>query len=293
MTKHKPGTRAEKASRSRQGKTKDDLETCVKDYTPGILPAPDPKHSQSTEYGLAVLQAFTAERPTLGIADIADLTGLARSTTHRYAMTLVRHGYLEQDNKRKYRLARRAAQPGISFVDTIRLEHSALTILKDLRDQTGCTASMGLLSGTRVLYIYRLFSHGFGQYEADGDLGVGTYVPVYCTAVGKVLLASLSADDLRKRLLQISLKRVTPNTITSKALLTSAIDQAGRNGIATSDEEYIKGARSVAVRITDRSGPSALAIELTAPASAYTMEKFVASVGQPLKHAAGLIPVVS
>src|SRR5664280_1831274 len=63
----------------------------------------EPRYSQSLERGLAILSCFTPKRPVLGIADIADELGMSRSTTHRYVITLLALGYLEQGASRKYR----------------------------------------------------------------------------------------------------------------------------------------------------------------------------------------------
>jgi Fic family protein len=67
----------------------------------------DPRFCSSLETGLTILALFTAKRPILGIAEIADELGLHRSTTHRFVATLSRCGYLTQDGvaKRRYRLA--------------------------------------------------------------------------------------------------------------------------------------------------------------------------------------------
>jgi IclR family pca regulon transcriptional regulator len=243
------------------------------------------------EYSIAVLESFTAERHTLGIAEMSVMIGISRSTTHRYAATLVELGYLEQDGHRKYRLARRAAQPGLSLLDTMRKKHHAQAILKDLRDETGCTVSMGLLDRAHVLYIYRTFSHQKGQFEADGNLTAGAHVPTYCTAIGKTLLGSLSDGEFRKLLSSMHLERLTPNTITTRASLTSSIEQCRKDRFAVSDEEYVKGARSFGVPIPDKSGTSIYAIELTSPVSAYTMKQLTVFARGPVKHAAELISV--
>lgn len=261
------------------------------DDRPRILPLPDPRLSRSMEYGVAILESFTAKRHTLGIAEMSDIVGLCRSTTHRYASTLVGLGCLEQDSNRKYRLAARAAQPGLSLLNTMRKKHDAQTILEDLRDEMGCTVSIGLLDRARVLYVYRVFSHQKGQFDADGNLTAGAHVPAYCTAIGKALLASLSDGEYRNLLSSMHLKRLTPNTISTRALLTNSIEQCRKDRFAVSDEEYIKGARSFAVPIPDKSGTSIYAIELTSPAGSYTMKQLVAFVRRPVMHAAELISV--
>jgi IclR family transcriptional regulator, pca regulon regulatory protein len=260
-------------------------------FKPRVMPLPDPRFSRSMEYGIAILECFTAERQTLGIADMADMLGRSRSTAHRYAITLVELGCLEQDNKRKYRLSHNAARPGMAVIDTVRLENPAWAILEDLREKTGCTVSMGVLDGARALYIYRLFAHGAGQFEADGDLGVGAHVPMHCTAIGKALLASLPKGEFSKLLSEMRLERSAPNTITTKTLLTEEIERVRKKRIAVSDGEHVKGARSIAVPVTGRSGAPTFAIEVTAPTGAYTMQDLLARVGPPLKQAAKQISV--
>ena len=78
----------------------------------------EPRYSQSLERGLAILACFTPERPVLGIADIADELGMSRSTTHRYVITLVALGYLEQGASRKYRLGLRVTDLGMSALNS-------------------------------------------------------------------------------------------------------------------------------------------------------------------------------
>lgn len=74
---------------------------------PGQLPTlREPRYSQSLGRSLAILGCFTPQRSVLGIAEIADDLGMSRSTTHRYVITLVALGYLEQNVSRKYRLGR-------------------------------------------------------------------------------------------------------------------------------------------------------------------------------------------
>ena len=65
----------------------------------GVLHLPtshEGRYSQSLERGLAILRAFTPERPWMGIAEIAETLEMSRPTTHRYASTLVALNYLEQ-----------------------------------------------------------------------------------------------------------------------------------------------------------------------------------------------------
>jgi hypothetical protein len=77
-------------------------------------PDSEPRYSLWLELGLTILACFTPERPVLGNAEIADTVGMSRSTTHRYARTLLKLGYLEQTRRRKYQLGTRVSDLGMS-----------------------------------------------------------------------------------------------------------------------------------------------------------------------------------
>jgi IclR family pca regulon transcriptional regulator len=256
---------------------------------PRIRSTPDPRLSRSLEYGIAILESFSGRRQVLGIADLADIVGISRSTTHRYAMTLVTLGYLEQDPKRRYRLARDAAGPGAAAIGAIRRQVPARAMLQELRDETGYTVSMGVLDGARVIYVHRLLGHRLGQYEIDRDLGVGAHIPVYCTALGKILLVSLSDAERRELLASIELVRHGPGTITSSKKLTIELDRTSPREVVVSDEEHEPGARSIAALVPRPRSEYPLAIDITVPSDAYTVDRLVKSLGPRLKRVAKLI----
>ena len=254
-----------------------------------IRPDAEPRLSRSLEYGVAILESFSGARETLGIADIADAVGVSRSTTHRYAMTLVALGYLEQNSNRKYRLARHAADPGGAAIGAIRREVAARAVLEELREQIGHTVSMGVLEGARVIYVHRLLAHGPGQYSADHDLGVGASIPAYCSALGKVLLASISESERRELLATIELVPHGPRTIGERGELAAELDRISTRGVVISDEELFAGARSIAALVPRPRSQYPAAIEVTVPSSTYTVEQLRRRVGPRLKRAAKLI----
>lgn len=246
----------------------------------------EPRRSRSVEYGLAILQCFTAGRPVLRNSDIASVVGISRSTSHRYLTTLVDLGYLEQDANRRYLLARNADRPGMAVVNSVRRETRARAILEDLRATTGHTVSMGLLDGARALYIYRLHGHQEGQYEADGELGAGAHVPAHETAVGKALLSTLLESELRTLLTDMHPDSGEDDATASEVALIGEIQRTGRDGIAVSATER---ARSIAVPIARWIDKPILAVELTAPANAYTPAELLDRFAEPLKRSAGLL----
>lgn len=254
-----------------------------------IRPAPDPRLSRSVEYGIAILESFSRDRQALGIAEMADLVGISRSTSHRYAITLVALGYLEQDDKRKYRLSAQAADPGSAAIGAIRRVVPARVALEELRDELGQTVSMGVLEGDRVIYVHHLPSHRSGRYLIDMGVGVGTHIPVYCTAIGKVLLASVSDAERQALLSELDLIPQGPHSIMSKSKLRTQLDRISPREVVVSDEEFLAGARSIAVLIPRPAGEPALALEVTAASSAYSVKRLRSEVGPRLKRTASLI----
>lgn len=252
--------------------------------------APDPRFSRSLEYGVALLECFSAERTTAGVVDFSAALGIGRSTAHRYAATLQALGYLEQDEHRKYRLGRLALEPGIAALAAVRASvPGAALALAQLRNRTGHTVGMGVLDDSRAVYVHRLPSRKVGQYEADQGLGVGASLPLHCTALGKALLASLAEPERSEAIAQLSLTRRGPRSITSIGRLASELRAVAERGMAISDEELAAGVRSIAVSVSAGEQEPRIALDVTAPASACTAKRLAEEVGTLLRDVAASI----
>ncbi len=249
------------------------------------MPEPlDPENpgrfSSSLVAGLAMLACFSAEYPVRGIADMADVLDLCRSTTHRYAATLVMLGYLEQGPNRKYRLSSRVSDVGMSLFDSLAMRGVAGRHLRELRARTGRTVSLGVLRGGEVVYIDRWQGSHQGQYAVDVGTGLGTRRPVHCTAAGKALLARLPVAVQRKLIAKLRLTRHTRKTITTKTGLRAELERiVEAGGVAVEDEELSVGRRAIAAVALDTEGLPLAAVELAVPAADYTREELLELLG--------------
>jgi IclR family transcriptional regulator, pca regulon regulatory protein len=237
------------------------------------------RFSSSLVAGLAILDCFSAERPQMGIAALADRLDMTRSTTHRYAATLVALGYLEQDHARQYRLAARVADLGLALMDSLTLRSVAREPLRELRVKTGRTVSMAILDGGQIRYIERLRGWRYGQHAIDLHLGLAARQPIHCTAMGKVLLAYLPESRLQVLMGQLELSRQGPNSITSKKELRAELERVRTVGLAVSDEEQAPGVRSIAAPLLDDRDQAVAAIAVAAPVAAFSRKELVARVG--------------
>jgi IclR family transcriptional regulator, pca regulon regulatory protein len=244
------------------------------------------RFSSSLRAGLAILNCFSAEQPVLGIANLADELSMSRSTTHRYASTLVALGYLEQDQARRYRLAPRVVDVGMSVLDSMELRGKAHEHLRELREQTGRTVSLGILDGHDVRYVDRLRGWRRGQHAVDLNLGVGARVPAHCSAMGKVLLANLPDKRRDEVIAELALTRCGPNSITSKRALRAELDRVLEDGVAVGDEELAPGVRTIAAGVLGPDEQVIAAIGMPVPADAFAPAELVEVLGAPLSAAA-------
>jgi IclR family pca regulon transcriptional regulator len=235
----------------------------------------EPRYSQSLERGLAILGCFTPTRPVLGIADIADDLGMSRSTTHRYVITLLALGYLEQGASRKYRLGLRVTDLGMSALNSTGLREHAHPYLEELRQRTSYTTSLGVLDGTEVLFVDRVRSFRRGREETVLDLDTGSRLPAYCTSIGKLLLANLPEGEQRELLAQVKLTKRGPNTITGKRALLDELEEIQSAGFAVDDQELVAGVYAIAVPVRNEARDVVAAVGLAAPGSAISLEELV------------------
>jgi IclR family transcriptional regulator, pca regulon regulatory protein len=237
-------------------------------------------YSQSLERGLAILAAFKPASPLLGISELARALELNRSTAHRYVGTLAALGYLEQDRAtRKYRLGPRVLDLGFSAINSMALPELARPHLQHLRDETGHTVNMAILDGTEIVYVERVRGP---SGEIDLNLHVGSRLPAYCTSMGKVLLAYVTAAAVET----MELARRGPNTITRREALREELDRVRDAGLAVNDEELAAGLRSIAVPVRGSSGEVEAAINLAVHRTTVAMDELVAGLAPALERTA-------
>jgi IclR family pca regulon transcriptional regulator len=243
--------------------------------------------SQSLERGLQILAVFNELRPVLGIADLARAVDLNKSTTYRYVATLARLDYLQQDPEtKKYSLGPRVADLGFAAINSMEITRVAARPLQALADETGHTVSMAVLDGSDIVYVDRRRSSRGAHLGMELNLHVGSRLPAYCTALGKVLLAYRDPATLRVLLDRTDLARRAPKTITAREQLTFALGRIRETGIGLNDEELAPGLRAIAAPVRARSGEVIASVSVVVPLSIATapMEQLSARLEPPLRR---------
>ncbi len=241
----------------------------------------EPRYSQSLERGLAILECFTPEQPVWGIAELADRLGMSRSTTHRYVITLVKLEHLKQGKKRRYSLAMKVIDLGLSAMASTKLADHAQPFLADLHRRSGYTVVLAVLDGPTIQIVDSLRGHRRGQ----GLIGLSPAsapLPAYCTALGKLLLANLPASEQRRVIAELTLTRHTPQTITSKTALRAELQGIRGESLAAADEELAPEMYSIAAPIRTESRDVVAAIGMDAHASMIALADFIGALGPHL-----------
>lgn len=239
------------------------------------------RYSQSLDRGLSILLCFGPERPLLGIAELAEMLGLSRSTTHRYVSTLVALGYLIQGARRKYRLTLRVTDLGLSAMNAIGLGEHARPFVEELGRRSGHAVSVWILDGPELLCVESV--HGRrGRRLESLRATPGMHLPAYCTAPGKLLLAHLPATELRALLAEQQLQRRGPRTIVSKRALRTELEAIPDEVLATSEEELAAGVLEIAAPVRAESREVVAAVGMAAHSSMLSIDSFTDQLGPHL-----------
>jgi IclR family transcriptional regulator, pca regulon regulatory protein len=258
--------------------------------TPPIPTLREPRFSQSLERGLAVLRCFTNRRSVLGISDLATELDMSRSTTHRYVLTLSELGYLEQQTSRKYRLSHRAADVGMAALNSLDVRRHARSLLDELRQSTSSTVGLAVLDGAEIVYVDRASGSQSGQAEVNLGVGLGSRLPVHCTAAGKLLLAYIPELEQRVVLAETELAKHGPNTITSKRRLREELKEICSNGLAIANGEFAVELCAIAAPVRDDAGDVVAAVGLAdhgSIASLLKLTPFLISAAEDISRSLG------
>jgi IclR family KDG regulon transcriptional repressor len=238
----------------------------------------------SVANSLRLIRAFSEDRYEIGISDLAKRLGLAKSTVHRLASTLLDQGMLEQNaGDGKYRLGLALFELGTLVRRKMDFTVEARPFLRTLMEKTGETVHLAILDHDSVLYI---ITHESKQALRMGSK-VGTRVPVHSTAVGKTLLAFQPEAEVA-RIIALGLPASAPNTIVDAKALQRELALVRARNYAVDDEESEVGLRSIAAPVFSHSGNVVAAISIAGPVHRMT-RKMLLGWGRELVEAADAV----
>ena len=237
-------------------------------------------HVQSLERGLAVIKAFDATHPELTLSDVARLCGLTRAAARRFLLTLADLGYVRTDG-RLFSLTPRVLELGYAFLSSLSLPEVAAPHLERLVTQVKESSSLSVLDGDDIVYVARVPTSRIMTVA----INVGTRFPAYATAMGRVLLAALPADEADAYLARVKLTRLTRRTVPSPAALAAELATVRDQGYAIVDQELEEGLRAIAAPVRDRSSTVVGAVNISVQATRATVDAMRRRLLPPLLSA--------
>ena len=258
-------------------------------------PKPRRMRLSSVANAIRLTKTFSEQDSEMGISALASRLGLAKSTVHRLATTLVEYDFLEQNRDTGgYRLGLALFELGTLVRRKMDAASGAQEQIHALADATGETVQLAILDHLSVLYIRIRESRQAVRLSS----GLGSRAPAHCTSVGKALLAFQPAEVIAQ-VIEAGLKRYTGNTITEAEALRSELATIRARGYAIDDEEIEVGLRCVAAPIRDHTGAVAAAISVAAPVQRMTKKTVqttiptVVAAAEAISRRLGYLPSLS
>lgn len=218
---------------------------------------------QSVKRALDIIEVLSESRQSLGVTQIAKLTGLSKTTVFRLLNTLMQAGYVQKEsNDSDYKLGVKFLKISSSILERQDIRDIAKPYLKKLSDLTKEIVHLAIMDINEVVYIDKVEN---SEHTMRIFSTVGNRSPMHCTGLGKVFLSGLSGAEVEEIVAQRGLTQYTNNTITCLDHLKKELEQIRQKGYAFDQMEHEIGIWCVAAPVFDRKGKMIAAISVTAP----------------------------
>jgi IclR family transcriptional regulator, acetate operon repressor len=231
---------------------------------------------------LGIVNQLATVDEGMTLTNIAESVRLPPSTVHRLLTTLEQERYVHFDHGgRLWSVGVQAFVTGAAFLKTRNLVGVARPYMRALMNESAETVNLAVADENEAVYLAQVECRQMMRALARP----GARVPLYCSSVGKALLSAMTDDDLSIALPRQGMRRLTENTITSKAALRDELTATRQRGFAIDDEEHASGLRCVAGLVFDESGDGLAAISISGP-TARIPDKRISHLGDLVRRKA-------
>ncbi|GAW34685.1 pca regulon regulatory protein [Roseovarius sp. A-2] len=222
--------------------------------------------------------------------DVNARLGLPKPTIHRLFATLEEEGFLQRDmDGRTYSPGPRLRTMAGGILSSLRIRTARQAILKRLSREIGETCNIALPDRDAMTYLERVET----EWPLRIQLPIGTRVPFYCTASGKMYLSSLARTHLEKYLAATDLRARTANTLTDPEALIDEIRLVRDSGYALDREEFMQDMIALAVPVLDINGRLMATLSFHAPTQRFDIDRALGYLHQMREAAVDLSSLVS
>jgi len=220
--------------------------------------------------GLTVIRAFSRDHAALSLSDIARSARIPAATARRCLLTLEELGYVTRSG-RDFLLRPKVLELGAAYLESMNIEQITKNHLEELARNTADSAALCVLDGVEIVYVARTSVRTLLRLEAH----VGSRFPAHATSTGRVLLAGVSPERLRRYFQTAKLEALTERTVTDPQKLRALIEDCRRNGYAAVEDELAYGVIALAVPVLDHHGRVVAALNSSSHSRRTTKSKLV------------------
>ncbi|TDE85251.1 IclR family transcriptional regulator [Deinococcus sp. S9] len=223
---------------------------------------------QSVENIGRLLELFTVETPEIGVTEAAQHLEMSKSSVHALLTALTHIGLLHRVVTGRYRLGFQVLALNSVLMSHTPWRRIAREEMTHLADAVGEPVHLAVLDGGQAICIDKV--------EGNAPLAntpIGGILPPHATALGKIILAHQTADEIARWYQSGTLRMYTPNTIVSLDELLSDLAHSRERGYALAVEERATGICSIAAPIFDPNGEVIAAMSISTSAKRFAARK--------------------
>jgi DNA-binding IclR family transcriptional regulator len=224
---------------------------------------------------LTVLELLTASPQPLTLAQLATQMSVPKSTLMRLLRSMESQGYvLHMPAERGFVAGTGAISLALRTLRGSNVRRACRAVLRGLVRRLGETCNLTVPDAGRVLYVERVDT----SEPLRMHLQPGTWVPMHCTASGKLFLSAMPLLERQRLLDHLVLNRSSPRTLVERPALEAELDRLAKKGFGIDNEEFVRGMIAIAVPVRDASGQLVAGIACHAPTARLTLDELMAHV---------------
>lgn len=225
---------------------------------------------KSVDKACQLIEMVSDHPDGVGITELATQAGMYKSTVHRLLTTLMKRGYIEQEEATgKYKLGYTLLDMGMKLLSSIDLRREALSFLQQLAVESNEVVHLAILDQGEIVYVEKVESQNTIRMHSR----VGKRVPVHATGLGKAILAFLPVSETISIIDRYGLPALTEHTITDRATFLKSLEDTRGNGYAIDVEENQLGISCVAAPIWDNNQRVVAACSVSGPSVRITADR--------------------